>query len=258
MVSQEEYDGSRTAAEAAKAAVQADQAAVVSAHEAVRSAKAAIVDAQLRQEYCTIRSPIDGKTGSLLIDRGNLVRANDTTSLVTVNQIAPIYVTFTLPETNLSEVKRRMADGALPVQAFIPGEEDRPITGPLTFMDNAVNPTTGTIGFKATFENQDNRLWPGQFVNVAVQLDVLAQAIVAPARAIQTGQAGPFAYVVKPDDMTVEMRPVTTGEPYRDLVVVTDGLQPDEKVVTDGQMRLMPGAKVEMVAEPEAGGTSAQ
>ena len=251
MVSKEEYDPVRTNADALTAAVAADAATVKSAEEGIRSAKVAIDDAKLQLGYCTIRSPIKGKTGSLLIQQGNLVRANDTMSMVVIAQTMPIYVTFTLPEKNLSIVKERMAHEPLDVTALIPQEEDRPVPGKLTFIDNTV--TAGTIRLKATFSNEDNRLWPGQFVNVVLQVAVQSDAIVAPSQAIQRGQSGFYAYVVKPD-MTVELRNLVLGDSQGDLTIVKEGLQPEEKVVTDGQLRLTPDATVSILSEPTAGG----
>lgn len=249
MVSQEEYDTARANAEALKAAVSADEAAVKSADYATRSAKAAIEDAKLQLGYCTIRSPINGKTGSTIIDQGNLVKANDTTPLVVINQIMPIYVSFTLPEGDLSQVRQHMAQGRLEVLALIPGEEDRPVKGELTFIDNTVNQTTGTFRLKATFPNEDGQLWPGLYVNVELQVTVESNAVVMPTEAVQTGQSGSYVYVVKPD-MTVELRNVVLGDTQDATVVVKEGLSPGETVVTTGQMRLTPGAAVQVMTEP--------
>jgi multidrug efflux system membrane fusion protein len=251
MVSKEEFDNVRTNAETLKAAVTADEAAVKSDQEAIRSAQAAIEDAKLQLGYCTIGSPIQGRTGSLLINRGNLVKANDAASLVVINQTAPIYVSFTVPEKDLSAIREHMAQGALEVKAIIPQQEDKPVTGKLTFIDNTVNQTTGTIRLKATFPNEDNRLWPGQFVNVTLQLTVQADAIVVPAEAVQTGQAGPYAYVIKPD-MTAELRNLVVGDTQNSLTIIKEGLEPDDKVVTDGHLRVVPDVPVKILSEPGA------
>jgi multidrug efflux system membrane fusion protein len=165
-----------------------------------------------------------------------------------INEMKPIYVTFTLPEKDLPQIKDAMANGALSVTAQVPGEEDKPVTGDLTFLDNAVDQNTGTIRFKATFANEDNRLWPGQFVNVVLRVKVLDNATVAPASAVQVGQDGPYVFVVKPD-MTVELRKVVPGDTVDAKTVITDGLKPGEQVVTDGQMRLIPGASVKVITE---------
>ncbi|HPO14499.1 MAG TPA: efflux RND transporter periplasmic adaptor subunit [Candidatus Hydrogenedentes bacterium] len=248
MVSQEEHDQVQTNAQALQDAVLADEAAVQSAVESIRAAEAAIDDAKLRLEYCEIQSPIRGRTGSLQIHPGNLVKANDTTPLVTITQTEPIYVTFTLPEKHLSEVRKQMESGSLEVSAVLPGEENAPITGRLSFIDNTVNQATGTIRMKAVFENKDSRLWPGQFAEVRIQIAVLEKAVVAPSQAIQAGQMGAYAYVVKAD-LTVELRDVKTGESVDGMTVILEGLQPDETVVTDGQVRVKPGAAVSILSD---------
>ncbi|MCC6490494.1 MAG: efflux RND transporter periplasmic adaptor subunit [Candidatus Hydrogenedentes bacterium] len=255
-ISQEEFDQSQANAEALEADVRADEAAVQSAAEMVRASRAAIDEAQLQLEYCTIRSPIRGKTGSLLIHKGNLARAGDTVPLVVINQTQPIYVSFTLPEGNLSEVRSSMSSGSLAVQAVIPGEEDRPVSGAVTFIDNAVDAATGTIRLKATFSNEEDRLWPGQFVDVVLDIDTIENAVVVPSEAVQVGQSGPYVYVVKPD-LTVEVRGLATGDTVDGKTIVTEGLQPGETVATDGQMRLAPGATVKVLDESGGGGAEA-
>jgi multidrug efflux system membrane fusion protein len=202
-------------------------------------------NARIQLGYCTIRSPLDGRTGSLLVQRGNLVKASDTQALVVINQVRPIYVTFSVPEQFLPEIKKYRALGRLKVEAFIAREEKHPESGWLTFVDNAVDLTTGTIRLKGTFENPEKRLWPGQFVNVALTLTVEPEAVVVPSPALQTGQQGTYAFVVKPDH-TVEVRPVVTGWTVGEETVVEQGLKPGEFVVTDGQLRLSPGARVEI------------
>jgi membrane fusion protein, multidrug efflux system len=255
MISQEEFDRSRTTALALQEAVSADEATVRSAIESIRSAEAAIEDAKLRLEYCTIHSPIRGRTGSLQINQGNLVKANDTLPMLTITQVQPIYVSFILPEKKLAEVRRRMAEGTLEVTAKIPNDEQAAARGTLSFIDNAVN-NTGTIRLKATFENTDGQLWPGQYVDVVLQLAVQANAIVAPTRAIQSGQSGDYVYVAKQDN-TVEVRNVTTSSLSADgMTVIKDGLKVDEKVVIDGQVRLAPGAAISILSEKEKDGGS--
>ena len=214
----------------------------------VRADRAAIDYAKLQIEYCTIRSPMDGRTGTLLVYPGTLVKSNDVPILVVINQISPAYVEFAIPEQNLTAVKRHMASGKLPVEAEIP-DDTRPAHGTLSFVDNTVDRTTGTIRLRATYSNEDARLWPGQFVNVTLTLAEQANAIVAPSEAVQTGQAGQFVFVVKSDN-SAEMRPVTVSRTTDGLAIIEKGLQPGETVVTDGQVSLVPNAKVSIKKKP--------
>ncbi len=234
-VSRDQYDQLRANADALSAAVQAD--------------KANVENARLQLAYCTIKSPIDGRVGSVLINKGNVVKANDV-AMVTINKITPIYVTLSVPEQNLSEIKKYMAGGPLKVEAIIPGDEKRPAQGMLTFVNNAVDTATGTIQLKATFENKDKRLWPGQFVNTAVTLTTERNAVVMPSAALQAGQQGQYVFVVK-QDFTVESRPVVISRSSGDVAVVAQGVKPGEKVVTDGQLNLIPGSRVEVKGEPQ-------
>ena len=203
--------------------------------------------ARIQLGYCSIRAPISGRTGSLLVQQGNIIKANDL-PIVLINQITPIYVTFALPEQNLPEIKKHMMAGALKAEAVIPGDEKPPEQGILTFVDNAVDTATGTIKLKGTFENHEKRLWPGQFVDVVLTLTTRPNAILVPSQAIQTGQEGPYVFVVKPD-LTVESRPVAVGHSLDNMTVVAKGLQPGETVVTTGQLRLVAGGKVEIKKE---------
>ena len=228
IVSKEQYDSMRTNADALAASVRADEAA--------------IEKAKIDLSYCTIQAPIDGRTGALLVHPGNLVKDNDAT-LVVVNQIHPIYVTFSVPEQHLADIKRYRAEGPLKVEVIIPSQEQNPAKGVLTFIDNAVDNTTGTIKLKGTFENPDNRLWPGQFVNVALTLATQPNAVVVPSQAVQTGQVGQYVFVVK-QDMTAEYRPVVAGNNTAGETVIQKGIQAGETLVTDGQLRLVPGMKV--------------
>jgi multidrug efflux system membrane fusion protein len=230
IVSKEQYDSFRTNADALAAAVLADQAA--------------IERAKIDLAYCSIPSPLEGRTGSLLVYPGNVVKANET-ALVVINQIHPVYVGFSVPEQYLSEVKKYRAAGPLGAEAIIPNEEDHPAQGVLAFIDNAVDTTTGTVKLKATFDNLDSRLWPGLFVNVVLKLAWRPNALVVPSQAVQTGQSGQYVFVIKPD-MTAQSRPVVTGSTIGGETVIEQGLQPGETVVTDGQLRLAPGAKVEL------------
>jgi len=231
-VSRQAYEQYKSTADAAEAQVKADAAAVENLN--------------LQLSYCTIRSPISGRTGSLLIQRGNLVKANDENkSLVTIHQIQPIYVTFAVPEKHLAEINRTMKEGRPEVQVYTNGNatSDEPLTGALTFVNNTVDVTTGTIRLKASFQNKDRRLWPGQVVNVVLTLGIQPKAVVAPSQAIQSGQSGPYAFVVKTDS-TAEMRPVVVARNTNGEAVIEKGLAPGETVVTDGQLSLIPGAKV--------------
>jgi multidrug efflux system membrane fusion protein len=230
-VSQEQYDQIRTNAEAMEAIVEAD--------------KAAIENAKVQLSYCYIYSPLDGQVGSLLVNEGNLVRVNDGTPLVVINQVTPINVTFAVPEQHLTDLKRHMAGGPLEVAAHFPSDEGRPERGVLVFVDNAVDRATGTIKLKAEFKNTERRLWPGQFINVAVTLATQSDAVVIPAEAIQVGQEGQHVFVVKPDK-SVEVRPVTIGSTNEGEAVISKGLVAGEQVVREGQFLLGPGARVEI------------
>jgi len=226
-------------------------------HEAmvatVKADRAQVEYARVQLIYTKIDSPIDGRTGSLMLHLGNVVKANPDNPMITINQVNPIYVTFSVPQQVLPEIKQQMAKGKLRVTAIIQGQEDRPETGTLTFVDNNVDLNTGTIKLKGTFENSTRRLWPGQYVNVALTLSEEPNAIVVPTQAIVTGQEGPFVFVVKPD-LTAESRPVKVERNVDNQAVIESGLSAGEKVVTDGQIRLVPGSKVEI----KNGGLQAQ
>jgi multidrug efflux system membrane fusion protein len=228
-VTKEEYGRIVAAAESARAVAAAD--------------RAAIQNAQLQLSYCEIRSPLDGRTGSLLVHAGNIIKANDITPLVTINQTQPIYVQFSVPEKQLGQLRARLGSD-IPVTA-VPQGTTSPVQGKLTFVDNSVNASTGTITLKATFPNQDRALWPGQFVNVAVTLSNRTHAVVVPAQAVQNSQRGQYVYVVK-QDQGVEMRPVTVSQAGDQQVVIDHGVAAGETVVTDGQLRLTPKSKVEV------------
>jgi membrane fusion protein, multidrug efflux system len=219
----------------------------------VRADAAAVENARLKLEYTAIRSPIDGKTGDLLINQGNLVKANDEKAiLVVIKQIIPIYVTFALPEQDLPEIKKYMAQRQLQVEVAIPPAEQYRSSGELAFVDNKVDQATGTIQLKAIFKNHDRTLWPGQFVNVGLILMEQADALVIPAQALQVGQQGNYVYVIKPDQ-TAQPRPVQLDRTTTGLAVIKSGLAPGEQVVIEGQLRLFPGAKVEIKGTPTPG-----
>jgi multidrug efflux system membrane fusion protein len=247
VVSKEQYDQFRTNFEALQATLNADKAAINSAEQATKADEANLGNAKLQLAYCYIHSPIDGRTGSLLVHQGNLIKANDV-PVVVVDQIDPIRAGFTVPEQQLADIKRYSAAGTLKVRAVIPGQEQQPMEGTISFVDNSVDTTTGTIKLKGVFSNPERRLWPGQFVNVVMTLTMQPDVLVVPSSAVQTGQAGTFVFVIN-SDLTVESRPVVLGRSLDGETAIEKGLQPDEKVVTDGQLRLVPGAKVEIKAD---------
>jgi membrane fusion protein, multidrug efflux system len=224
----EQADTSRTAVTALNATVDAD--------------RAALENAKVQLQYATITAPIAGRTGTLMVNEGNLVRGNDATPLVTINQVTPLSVVFAIPESRLPELNRYMAHGSLQVTAT-PPNDDMPSVGRITFVDNAVDQNTGTIKIKGTFPNADRRLWPGQYVNVVVTLTTDPAAVVVPSVAVQDGQQGPYVFTVK-DDQTVEMRPVTVARTRGAETVIARGVEPGETVVTDGHLRLVPGSRV--------------
>lgn len=232
LVPKQQYDQVMSNAAALAATVAADNAAVE--------------NARVQLGYCFIRSPIGGRTGNLLIKEGNVVKANDA-ALVTIHQVIPIHVTFSVPEQHLAEVRKYRDGGTLRIEAVIPGQEDKPARGTLAFISNAVDNQTGTIQLKGAFANEDRRLWPGQFVNVLLTLTTKPGAILVPTPSVQTGQKGQYVFVVRPD-LTVESRPVVTGETSGGDTVIENGVQAGERVVTDGQLRLVPGARVEIKA----------
>jgi len=235
VVSTQQYEKIRSDADALEATVLAD--------------KAAVENAKIQLDYCSIRSPIDGRTGSLSVKQGNIIKADDIT-LVVINQIIPIDVSFSVPEQFLPEIQKQMASKKLQIEASSPQSDERPEKGTITFVDNAVDTSTGTIRLKGTYANRERKLWPGQFVNVVLTLTEEPNVIVVPSQAVQTGQEGQYVFVVKPD-LTVESRPVVAGRTVNSETVVQKGLQADERVVTDGQLRLYPGAKVE-IKTPDA------
>ncbi len=235
-VAQQQYDQIRTNAAAFEATVNADKAVVENAH--------------LQLKYCYIYSPLTGRTGALMANEGNLIKATADNAMVVINQIQPIYVAFSVPEQYLPEIKKYMSGGKIKVHAFITKGEDNPEEGTLTFVDNSVDPATGTIKLKATFANKARRLWPGQFVDTVATLTTRPNAIVAPSSAIQTGQNGQYVFIIK-DDLTVESRPIEVGRSLNSETVIDKGLQAGEKVVTDGQLRLVPGAKIQIKEKTE-------
>ena len=256
-VAREQYDQIRTKMLTLAATIDADRAAVETARALARAGEAAVENVRVQLSYTEIRAPIGGRTGNLLLNQGNVVKANDVGNpMVVINRVHPIYVAFAVPEAQLEAIKRYRAAGDLLVEAQVSGQPGGVVRGRLTFMNNTVDPSTGTIQLKATFENNENALWPGQFVNVALTLTRQVGAVVVPSQAVQSGQKGQFLYVVKPDQ-TVEARPVVSGTADGRDVVITSGLAAGERVVTDGQLRLVPGARVDVkpaaAAETKAG-----
>ena len=237
-ISKDAYAQYRTNAETAAATVRAGEAAVHSARLAV--------------DYTHIDSPIDGVAGRLLLQRGNLVKANDTDPLVVINQVAPIYVEFAVPERFLPEIRRRMAQARLPVAAAAEGDAAHPAHGTLAFVDNTVDPATGTIKLRASFPNADRALWPGEFVRVTLTLAEQPDAVVVPPEAVQAGPGGAYVFVVKPD-LTAEQRPVVVERTVAAGAVIARGLAPGERVVVDGQSRVAPGGRVAVRPSGEAG-----
>ena len=229
--SQQQYDQAHATAGALRATVAADRAAVETA--------------RLNLQYAEIHSPIDGRTGNLQVHVGDLIKADADTPMVVINQVQPIYVQFSVAERELPAIRAAMAAGTVTVSALPAGEKGQPAQGKLAFYDNTVDSTTGTISLRGIFENQDERLWPGQFVNVNVALSVDAEAVVVPQAAVQIGQAEPFVFVVKGDN-TAEARKVRVTRTVDGNSVIASGLEPGERVVIDGQLRLSNGSRVEI------------
>lgn len=239
IATREQLDTSKANSEALEATLGADQAAVE--------------NARLQLQYASIKAPISGRTGALNAHAGSIARANDTTPLVIINQLSPINVSFAVPEAQLMALKSYINQGTVPVTVRAPGASVAGATGRVTFVDNAVDQTTGTIRVKAQFGNADHQLWPGQYVNVTMTLSTDRDAVVAPTVAVQNGQDGNYVFVVKPDQ-TVELRPVTVQRTSGEETIIAKGLQPDETVVTDGHLRLVPGARISI--KSGTGGTS--
>lgn len=251
IVSKDQSEQIQSNADAITQAVAADKAAIESARANIGASTAALETARVNLSYTVITSPLDGRTGNLTVKQGNVVTAN-VTNLISINQVEPIYVTFAVPENHLSAIKAAMAQGReLDVLASQQNDESNRVVGKLTFIDNNVDVSTGTIKLKGTFANQDRKLWPGEFVRVILRLSTQANALVVPNQAVQTGQNGQFVYVVKADQ-TVESRPVTTGTRVDQDLVVNKGLVAGEVIVLEGQLRLAPGMKVRYPALPDA------
>ena len=230
-VSQQEHEQAKATAESLAATVKADEVAVQ--------------NAKLNLSYCYINAPISGRTGNLLANMGNMIKADADNPMVVITQVQPIYVSFAVPEQYLPDLRKYLALGQVKVAVSIGSDTEHPIEGVLTFVNNTVDQATGTIQCKATFANLERRLWPGQFVNVVVKLTTEPNAVLAPSQAIQTGQEGQLVWVITPG-LTAEVRPVEIKRVLNSETIIKKGLQPGERVVTDGQIRLVPGAKVEI------------
>ncbi len=230
-ISPDAYEQVRTNLATASAVVAADDAA--------------IENSKLSLDYATIRAPVTGYAGRIQSQRGNLVRANDANPLVTINQVVPIYASFSVPEQNIADIRKYLAEGELKVQATFANAAHAPVAGKLSFIDNSADTTTGTIKLKAEFPNTDKALWPGQFVNVVLTLHEQKDAVVAPSVSVQSGPNGQYVFVVKPDQ-TVELRNIKVARAEGDETVIASGLAAGEQVVTVGQMRLTPGTKVNL------------
>ena len=241
-IAQQEYDQRKNSMDVAQAQVQQGEAAVETA--------------RLNLQYCSIRSPIDGRTGHRLVDVGNVVTAN-TSTLLAIQRLDPIYADFTVTENDLTSVQRNMKRGTLKTEIRLPDEPDKPLAGTLTFLDNAVQSATGSVNLRATVANREHRLWPGRFVKVRLVLSSLPGAVLIPAAAPQLSAKGEFVYVVK-SDTTAELRPVKTGQRQGELVVVEQGVKAGEQVIVTGQIGVSPGGKVRVLGqEPQTAGTPA-
>jgi multidrug efflux system membrane fusion protein len=230
-VSRQDYDTKKNAVEAAEALVKQN--------------RAALENARLNLDYCTIRSPINGRAGQRTVDVGNVVTANSG-SLLVIQRLDPIYADFTVAENDLSAVQRNMAKRSLRVEASLPDEGEEARVGELTFLDNSVQEGSGTVKLRATMANRDRRFWPGRFAKVRLILDTRRGAILVPAEAPQLSAQGQFVYVIK-DDLSAELRPVKLGQRHDDLIVIDDGIRSNEQVVVTGQVGVTPGGKVSIV-----------
>jgi membrane fusion protein, multidrug efflux system len=243
IVSKDAGEQSRAQADATLATVNADKAAIASAKAQLAVQQSITENAKVQLSYTSIRSPIDGRTGNNTVKVGNLATVNQ--ELITIAQLEPVYVTFTVPAVHLPTIKQHLGADRLPVVATPQDEDKQSAEGQLTFVDNVVDSATDTIKLKATFTNTDRRLWPGQFARVSLRLTTLSGATVVPSQAVQTGQDGQFVFVVQPDS-TVAQRPVTVAQRVADDVVIAKGVAPGETIVTEGQLRLEQGTHVQL------------
>jgi len=244
MVSPEKLDQTQTDVKSLKAAMAADEANAAALEKAIAVADAAIAEAKLQLDYCSVRSPIAGKTGEVLTKKGNLVRANDATPMVVINQISPIYVDVAVSDKYFAAVQSYLAKAPIEVLASAKDDTGEAARGKVTFVDNNLD-SAGKILIKATFDNADRRLWPGQVIRPILRLDASEASVVVPAVAVQPGQSGPYVWVVA--DLKAEMRKVKTGPSLGGMTAVEEGLKPDEKVIIDGQVRVAPNAEIRII-----------
>jgi len=247
-VTKEQTDEQQTTAETMEATVNADRAAVKSAEQAMEVDRANIQSVRVQLSYCYIRAPINGRAGHRLVDLGNVVSPTNTTPLLVIERLEPIYADFTVAQNDLTAVRQNMAQRTLKVEVRLPDQQDEMRAGALTFLDNSVQDQTGTVTLRATIPNSDRHLWPGQFVKVRLVLDTQS-AVTVPAAAPQTSAKGTFVYVIK-DDTTAELRPVKLGQRQGESIVVQEGLNGGERVVVNGQLGVTPGGKVRIESSP--------
>ena len=277
VIPREQYEQLRANQDSLNANVDADRAAVHSADEVIKVDKAAVESAKVQLSYCYIRSPIDGRAGQRLVDLGNVVNpggssgggsggagsgnagSGSNNALLVIERLDPIYADFTISQNSLAEVQQQMRAGKLRAEVRLPDTADDPVIGQLTFLNNAVENTTGTVNLRATIPNAGHRFWPGRFVNIRLVLNTIHQAVLVPVTAPQMSAKGSFVYVVK-QDSTAEQRPVSLGQRQGDLIVVESGVEAGERVVVNGQLGVTPGGKVriEQPANPSASGNGAK
>jgi multidrug efflux system membrane fusion protein len=256
VVPREQYEQLRANADSLNAAVDADRATVHSAEEAIKVDAAAVESSKVQLSYCYIRSPIDGRAGQRLVDVGNVVNpggssgngsssgtSGSSNSLLVIERLDPIYADFTISQDKLAEVQTQMQAGRLKTEVRLPDTPENSVTGQLTFLNNAVENATGTVSLRATIPNTGHRFWPGRFVNIRLVLNTIHGAVLVPANAPQMSGKGSYVYIVK-QDSTVEQRQVSLGQRQGDLIVVESGVEPGERVVTNGQLGVTPGGKV--------------
>lgn len=265
----EQYEQLRANLDSLNADVEAARAAVRSADEAIKVDAASIESAKVQLSYCYIRSPIDGRAGQRLVDLGNVVNTGGSSgqgaggasgngnSLLVIERLDPIYADFTISQNNLSQVQQQMRAGTLRADVRLPDTADEPVSGELTFLDNAVQNATGTVNLRATIPNTGHRFWPGRFVNVRLILNTIKRAVLVPVGAPQMSANGSYVYVVK-EDSTAEQRPVSLGQRQGDLIVVEKGVAAGERVVTNGQLGVTPGGKVRVEQPTASGGNGSQ
>jgi multidrug efflux system membrane fusion protein len=271
IVSREQYEELRATQNSLDANVGSTRAAVNSADESIRVDTAAVESAKVLLNYCSIRSPIDGRAGQRLVDVGNVVNpggasGNNTpasgapasgNTMLVIERLDPIYADFTISQNSLTEVQQQMRANRLTTEVRLPDDPTNPVLGQLTFLNNAVEGATGTVGLRATIPNSGHRFWPGRFVNIRLVLNTIHQAVLVPTSAPQMSANGSFVYVVKPDS-TAEQRPVSLGQRQGDLIVVENGVSAGEKVVTAGQLGVTPGGKVRIDQQPKTAAATSE